>query len=303
MRIFVTGATGFVGSAVVQDLMAAGHRVLGLARSAASSKVVLMQGAEVHWGDLDDPDSLRRGAATADAVIHTAFNHDFSRFRENCENDRRIIAALAAALEGSERPLVVTSATGLLAHGDSTGARLATEDDAPPSGAAALPRVASEEAAADAAARGVQVSVVRLPPSVHGEGDHAFVPHLIALARAKGVSAYLGDGRNRWPAVHRLDAARLYRLVVEAGLPGGRYHAVAEEGVPLRDIAAAIGRRLGVPVAARTADEAPEHFGWLAHFAALDNPSSSRVTRERLGWQPTGPGLLDDLDSARYFGA
>jgi nucleoside-diphosphate-sugar epimerase len=295
MRVFVTGATGFIGSAIISELIAAGHRVLGLARSDAGAKSLTAAGAEVHRGDLEDLESLRRGAAMADGVIHTAFIHDFSKFRANCEIDRHVVAALGDMLAGSERPLVVTSGTGLVSPG-----RTATEGDMPPSGPAAIPRVASEEAAAAVAARGARVCVVRLPPSVHGDGDHAFVPLLIALAREKGASAYVGDGMNRWPAVHRLDAARLYRLVLEKG-SDPRYHGVAEEGVPFRDIAAVIGRRLNVPVVAKTGDEVAGHFGWFAYFAALDNPSSSTFTQERLGWRPVGPALLPDLDRARYF--
>jgi nucleoside-diphosphate-sugar epimerase len=292
MRVFVTGATGFVGSAIVQELIGAGHEVLGLARSDASAKAVIGAGAKVHRGDLEDLESLRSGTAMSDAVIHTAFNHDFSKWAANSELDRHAIEALGSALVGSDRPLIVTSGTALLTPG-----RLVSEDDVP---ASMFPRF-SEEAAAAVEARGVRVSVVRLPPSVHGEGDHGFVPTLIRIAREKGLSAYVGDGLNRWPAVHRLDAAHLYRLVLEKVSPGARYHAVADEGVPFRDIAGVIGRRLMVPVVSKSADEAGDHFGWFAHFAAIDNPSSSQRTRELLGWRPKQPGLIPDLDRPQYF--
>jgi nucleoside-diphosphate-sugar epimerase len=292
MRIFVTGATGFVGSAIVRDLIASGHQVLGLARSDMGASALAAIGAEVHRGALDDLESLRDGARQADAVIHTAFNHDFSKFLENCAEDRRAIEAIGATLEGSKRPMLVTSGFGSLAPG-----RIATEVDSPSPDS---PR-ASEAAAAAVAARRVRASAVRLAPSTHGEGDHGFVPRLIAIAREKGVAAYVGDGANRWPGVHRLDAARLYRLALEQGVEGGPWHAVADEGVPFKAIAEVIGRRLGVPVVSRTHEEAPAHFGWIARFAAMDMPASSARTQSALGWRPEHPGLIADLDQDSYF--
>ncbi|HKV56485.1 MAG TPA: SDR family oxidoreductase [Candidatus Binataceae bacterium] len=298
MRVFVTGATGFIGSAIVQELINSGHRVLGLARSDAAAKSLAAAGAQVHRGNLEDLQSLHSGAAAADGVIHTAFGHDFSKYQANCETDRRAIEALGGALAGSGRPLIVTSGTALLSWG-----RLGSEEDEPASGSSALPRVASEEAAATVAARGIRVSVLRLPPTVHGDGDRGFVPLLIGLARDKGVSAYVGEGANRWPAVHRLDTALLYRLVLEKGAAWARYHGVAEEGVRLRDIAGVIGRRLNAPLVSKAAEQATDHFGWLAPFAAIDNPASSRRTRELLGWQPRQPGLIADIDRPEYFEA
>jgi nucleoside-diphosphate-sugar epimerase len=290
----VTGATGFVGSAIVRELITSGHQVLGLARSDTGVKALATMCAEVHRGSLEDLESLRDGARRADAVIHTAFNHDFSRFAENCADDRRAIEAIGAALEGSRRPMLVTAGLALLAPG-----RIATEaDKASPD----FPRI-SETAAAAVASRGVRVSAVRLAPSTHGAGDHGFVPHLIGLAREKGCAAYIGDGNNRWPGVHRLDAARLYRLALEQGVESGPYHAVADEGVPFKAIAEVIGRRLGVPVVSKTPDEAPAHFGWFAGFAGMDIPASSERTRSALGWQPEQPGLLADLDQPGYFEA
>lgn len=294
MRVFVTGATGFVGSAVVQDLLQAGHQVLGLARSGAAAAALMRAGAAPHRGDLADTDSLARGAQAADAVIHTGFNHDFSRFAENCIMDRLAIEALGAALAGTNRPLIVTSGIGLLTRTD-----LATEDT-PPAYGAAIPRQ-SEQTALSVGDAGVRVSVVRLPPSVHGDGDHGFVPILIGIARQKGVSAYVGAGQNHWPAVHRQDAARLYRLALEQGTAGARYHGVAEQGVPFRDIATVIGQRLHLPVVSLTPDDAADHFGWFSHFAAIDNKASSQQTQRVLGWHPTGPGLIADMNGPGYF--
>lgn len=298
MRIFVTGATGFVGSAVVNELLQAGHEVTGLARSDAGAAQLSAAGARVLRGALEDLDGLRRGAEAADGVIHTAFIHDFSQFKNSCETDRGVVAALAQGLAGSARPLIVTSGTALLG-----GGRLATEElhvaaDAP------NPRVASEQSVDAAVALGVNASAMRLPPSVHGAGDHGFVPMLVKLAREKGVSAYIGQGANRWPAVHRLDAARLYRLAIEYGSnPHHRWHASAEEGVRFRDIAEAIGRGLKLPVASVAPQEAAAHFGWFAHFAGVDNPSSSAYTRRLLGWEPGQAGLLADVEDAAsgYF--
>ena len=293
MRVFVTGATGFIGSALVKELIAAGHRVLGLTRSDDGAAALVRTGAEIHRGSLEDLDSLRSGAAAADGVIHLAFNHDFSKWAENCEADRSAIEALGSALVGSDRTLIVTSGT---AAARAPG-RLTTEEDAPNS---PIPRVASEQAAASVEAKGVRVLVMRLP-QVHDPVKQGLITPLVAIAREKGVSAYVGDGLNRWPAAHVLDAARLYRLALEKGVAGARYNAVAEEGVPLREIAEAIGRGLKVPVVSKTPEEAAEHFGWLGMLVGADVPASSALTRERLGWRPTGPGLISDLDRMRYF--
>jgi len=298
MLVFVTGATGFIGSAIVQELINAGHRVLGLARSDASARSLTAAGAEVHRGALDDLDSLRSGASASDGVIHTAFIHDFSDYPASCRTDRLAIEALGAALAGSGRPLVVTSGIALLKPG-----RLGTEDDAADPSSAGSPRALSEEIALSMASRGVRVSLVRLPPSVHGDGDHGFVPRLIGIAREKGVSAYVGDGGNRWSAVHRLDAAHLFRLALEKGSAGARYHGVADVGVPVRDIAQVIGRRLNVPVVSKSPDQAAGHFGFLGYFFSIDCPASSAQTQQRLGWRPTQPGLIADVDRPRYFEA
>lgn len=297
MKIFVTGATGFIGTAIVQELIGEGYQVLGLTRSDAGAKSLAAAGAEVLRGDLEDLESLRKGAAAADGVIHTAFIHDFSKFKENCEIDRRAIEAIGSALVGSDRPLIVTSGT--LIAGPTPG-RLSTEDDPPYSGPGAAPRFASEEAAMSLVERGVRVSVLRLP-QIHDPEKQGLVTYAIEIARQKGVSIFIGDGANRWSAAHRLDTAHLYRLVLEKGVAGSRYNAVAEEGVTFREIAQAIGRRVNVPVVSKSPEEAAEHFGWLAHFAAMDAPASSERTRKQLGWQPKQVGLIADLDAAQYF--
>ncbi len=295
MRVFVTGATGFVGSAVVADLLGAGHEVLGLARSDAAAASLRAAGAAVHRGDLEDLDSLRQGAAAADGVVHTGFIHDFARFKEVCEIDGRAIDALGTAVADTGKPLIVTAGLALVASG-----RLAVEADAGLAVSDAYPRM-SEQQAAVASANGARVSVVRLAPSVHGAGDHGFVPMLIDIARQKGVSAYIGDGMNRWAAVPRRDAAQLFRLVLEKGAAGANYHGCAEEGVVFREIAEAIGRGLGLPVVSVSADEAGDHFGWFAGFAGIDCAASSVLTRAQLGWRPTGMGLISDIDQGRYF--
>jgi len=293
MKVFVTGASGFIGTAVVPELLGAGHQVLGLVRSEAAAQALTAMGAEAHFGILEDLDSLKRGAAASDGVIHLAFNHDFSKFAENSELDRRAIETLGTALVGSDRPLLVTGGIGLLAPG-----RLVTEEDAPPPISASYPRV-SEQAALALVPQGIRASVVRLP-QVHNTVKQGFVSYLVAVAREKGVSAYVGDGANRWSAAHVVDVARLYRLALEKQEAGAKYHAVAEEGVPLRDIAEVIGRGLKVPVVSLSPEEAGTHFGFFAAFAGLDMPASSTLTQERLGWHPTGPGMIADLEQMRY---
>ena len=295
MRIFVTGATGFIGSAVVSELITAGHQVLGLTRSDHGAQALVSAGAEVHRGDLEHLASIRNGAAVADGVIHAAFNHDFAHFVANCEADRNVIEEIGSVLAGSDRPFIVTSA---IATVSTTNGQPASENAAVASSATS-PRAASEEAAAAVAARGVSVSVIRLS-QVHNPIKQGLVSDLVALARKKGVSAYVGEGLNRWPAVHLGDASRLYRLAFEKHEKASMYHAVAEEGIPLRGIATVIGRGLNVPVVAISADEAAAHFGWLVKFALLDFPASSAQTQERLGWRPLGPSLIADLEQMQY---
>jgi nucleoside-diphosphate-sugar epimerase len=300
MRVFVTGATGFIGSAVVNDLVAGGHQVLGLCRSEDKAAALSAAGAEAHRGSLQDADSLERGVARADGVIHLAFNHDFSTFAANCDDDRRVIEVLGAALAGSGKPLIVTSGTPIA---NTVPGQPAKEDNATVR-SDVHPRAASEEAATAVAAQGANVSVVRLP-QVHNTARQGLVTPAIQMYRAKGVCAYIGEGKNRWPAAHVLDVARLYRLAIEKAEPNAKYHAVAEEGVPMRAIADAIGRRLSLPVKSIAPEEAPGIFGWLATFAAHDMPASSAQTRRKLGWTPTGPGLIADLEASpqRYHGA
>ena len=295
MRVFVTGATGFIGTPLVRELLDAGHQVLGLTRSNAGADSLTAAGAQVHRGDLDDLDSIRSGAADADAVIHLAFNHDFSKFAANCENDRRVIEAMGSVLAGSNRLLIVTSGTGLASHAPG---QPITEND-PPLSSSIIPRAASEEAATTLTNQGVRVAIVRLP-QVHDTRKQGLVSYAIQLAREKGVSAYVGDGLNRWAAAPVLDVAHLYRLALEKTNSHATYNAVAEEGVPLREIAEVIGRGLNVPVKSITPEQAAGYFGWLAHFVASDAPSSSTQTRKQLGWNPTGPSLITDLNNMRY---
>jgi len=302
MKVFVTGATGFIGHTTVRELMNAGHQVLGLARSDAGAQSLLALGAEVHRGNLEDMESLRSGTAQADGVIHLAFDHsafgqDFSKFAAVCEKDKHAIEALGAALIGSDRPLLITSGTGM---GNAVPGQPATEDhfDANHPN----PRKGSEVAGASLAGRGVNVSVVRLP-QVHDTVKQGLITYAVQVAREKGVSAYIGEGRNRWPAAHVQDVAHLYRLAFEKREAGSRYHAVAEEGIAMREIAAVIGRGLKVPVVGLAPEQAQAHFGWLAMFAGFDMPASSAQTRIQLGWNPTGPGLIADLENMQYFQA
>ncbi len=297
MRVFVTGATGFIGSAVVTELIASGHQVLGLCRSEEKAAALTEAGAEIISGSIENIDSLKEGASRADGVIHLAFNHDFSKFVANCEDDRRVIKALGSMLAGSDRPLIVTSGTGIA---NTVPGKPAAEDN-PVISSDVIPRAASEEAAAALAAEGVNVSVMRLP-QVHDTVRQGLVTYAIVMARQKGVCVYIGNGQNRWPAAHVLDTARLYRLALEKAQPGANYHAVAEEGVAQRDMMEVIGRRLNLPVKSIAPEEAEAYLGWLARFAAHDVPASSEQTRKKLGWQPTGPTMLADLERLEVAG-
>lgn len=296
MRVFVTGGTGFIGAAVIQALRRRGHEILGLARSDAAAAALEAAGAEAHRGDLRAMDRLTAGAAACDAVIHLGFIHDFSRFAESCALDHQVVLTLGAALRGTDRPLVITSGTALAHPG-----RLATEADRVDPAAHPHPRAATEAAVDALAAEGIRASVVRCAPSVHGPGDGGFVPLLIDLARQRGVSAYIEDGANRWSAVHRLDAAEIFAEALRIGEAGERFHASTEHAIPFAEIAQAIGAGLGLPTISLTPAQAAAHFGWFAGFAGLDCPADDAQTRRRLGWQPVGATLLDDLASGAYF--
>ena len=299
MRVFVTGATGFIGQPLVRELVAAGHQVLGLARSEKSSALLSSLGAEVHLGSLDDPASLAQGASVCDAVVHLAFIHDFTDYAGACATDQAAISAMGDALKGRRGALVITSGTLMMPPG-----RLAHEDDATDKTSPVTSlRAASETVALGLAQHGVRVCVVRLPPTNHGEGDQGFVAGLVATAKEKGVAAYVGDGGNRWPATHRLDTATVFRLALEKGEAGAVFHAVAEEGVKMKDIVAEIGKGLSVPRVSKTAEDAPQHFGFLGMVVPVDNPTSSAKTREQLGWTPVQPTLLEDLKNGVYFKA
>lgn len=296
MRVFVTGASGWIGSAVVPELLSAGHTVVGLARSDASAAALEAVGAQTHRGSLDDLESLKAGAADSDGVIHLAFKHDFSDYEGAGRTERAAIETIGGELEGSGRPFLFASGVALLAPG-----RVATERDGTPYTGPDAPRGGAEPLALGSAERGVRPVSLRFAPTVHGDGDHGFTAALVDIARRTGVAGYIGDGANRWPTVHRLDAAHLVRLALDAAPAGSVVHAVGEEGVPTRDIATAIGQGLGLPVVSIAAEDAPEHFGWLARFFGVDVPASSALTQELLGWTPTHPGLLDDLAAGYYF--
>ena len=298
MRVFVTGANGFIGSAVVQELLGAGHEVVGLARDDKAREAVEKAGAEALIGDLSDLAGLAAGARSAEGVIHTAYIHDFSNLQKACEIDTAAVTAIAAALEGTGKPFVNTSGVAVL-----TAGKTGIETDEPDPDSAAKHRIPSELAGLASAAKGVRATAVRPGASVHDKGDHGFVGYLYGLARDKGVSAYVGDGANRWPAVHRLDAARLFRLALERGRAGARYHAVADTGVPFREIAEVLGRHLGVEVVSITPEQSQAHFGGFAGFVALDAPASSEITQHELGWRPEHPGLIADISRSDYFQA
>ena len=295
MRVFVTGASGFIGSAIVEELLVAGHKVLGLVRSETAAEKLKNLGTEPQLGNVNDLSLIAKCATACDAVIHTAFNHDFSQFKANCEADRAVIQAFGDALASTDKPVVITSGIGLLRYD-----RLSTEDDALNLNSEAIPRAASEEAASAANVRGANVYTLRLPPTVHGSGDHGFVPMVADMAKENGKSGYIGSGENRWPAVHRRDAAKLYRLIIEQQPQQKVFHAVAEEGIAFRNIAEAIGEGLKLPTVSLSPEEAEKHFGWFLHFASLDCASSSEKTRQVLGWKPSKINLLKDLEE-NYF--
>jgi len=298
MRVFLTGATGYVGSALVKELLTAGHKVLGLARSDKGAETLAATGAEVLRGSLQDLDILKKGAAESDGVIHTAFIHDFSNFAASCEADRNAIAAIGETLKASDRPFVTTSGTAVSAKPGHVG----TEEDKGDADSSVSPRLQAEYVTIGLAQEGVRTSLVRLPPSVHDQGDlHGFIPTLINLARQKGVSAYIGDGQNRWPAVNRLDAVQVFRLALEKGAPGSRFHAVGDEGIPTKKIAETIGRHLNLPVVSKSPAEAAAHFGWIGYFFSLDVPATAKLTEKTLDWKPTHPGLIADLEAGFYF--
>jgi nucleoside-diphosphate-sugar epimerase len=299
MRVFVTGATGFIGSKVVLELLSAGHQVLGLARSEGKAKVLAATGAEVLMGDLEDLNCLRKGASECDGVAHLGFIHDFANFQVVCKKDAEAITAMGEVLKGTNKPLVVTSGTLMVARMGSD--EPATELDKSPFTAAQVPRIQSEEAAMYFATQGVRASVVRLSPSVHDDDDHGFIPMIIDMARQNGEAAYIGEGLNKWPAVHRLDAAKLFRLALEKGEAGDVFHGAGDTGIQTKDIAAAIGKELNLPVVSKSGDEAAAHFTWMTHFFSMNNPLSNELTKQKLGWEPTHPGLIEDLETGSYF--